>query len=103
MQGAESTEQEAKTSSPSIPGGHSETRRRRLWTHINHEHTDVDPKYNIFNLPPGVPLKYVRILNKHIGPSEDFLYIIFKCKNDCKTIFTPKNLIEMDRFTAKIT
>lgn len=63
----------------------------------------VDPKFTIFNLPPGVPLEYVKILTKHTGPSEEFLYIIFKCKKACKTIFTPKNLIEMDKFVAKIT
>ena len=33
---------------------------------------------------------------RHLGDSNDYAYIIFKCKSDCKTIFTYDNLIEMN-------
>jgi len=40
------------------------------------------------------------------SPSSDFdknINIIFKCKDNCKTIFTNKHVLEMLRFTAEAT
>lgn len=34
---------------------------------------------------------------------DDYIYVIYKCKDNCKTIFTNKNLKDMQRFTNKIT
>lgn len=34
---------------------------------------------------------------RHLGDSDDYAYIIFRCKSDnCKTIYTYDNLIEMN-------
>jgi hypothetical protein len=38
-----------------------------------------------------------------MGDSADYLYIIFKCKNNCKTLFTYESLVEMRQLVGNIT
>lgn len=53
--------------------------------------------------PPNVTLDFVRPLDKPVGGAEYFVSVIFKCKRNCKTIFTRDNILEMDRFAAEFT
>lgn len=61
------------------------------------------PYYTMANLPPGVNSGFVRPLDKPKGNRDHFLSVIFKCKRKCKTIYTPENLRDMQRFSAKLT
>lgn len=61
------------------------------------------PLYDLFNLPPKVKIEYVKLMQKNIGHEKNFVYIIFKCKNNCTTILTPENIAEMDAYMAKLT
>jgi hypothetical protein len=54
-------------------------------------------------LPPGIPLDYIRFIEKPQGAYDDFIYIIFKCKKNCDTILTAKNILTMNNFTAELT
>lgn len=63
----------------------------------------LDKMYNLFNLPHGVPLEFIKMIERHTGPREDWVFIIFKCKNEGDTIFTPQNVMEMDNFVGEIT
>jgi len=38
-----------------------------------------------------------------MGPYEDWVYVIFKCKDNCKTIFTDSNIKEMRQYTETMT
>ena len=40
---------------------------------------------------------------REIGDPGDYVYMIFKCKNDCKTIFTYENLLDMSYLVGNIT
>lgn len=51
--------------------------------------------YNVTNMPPGVDVRNIRFVTRSRGPNERDIKVIFKCKDDCKTIFTNKNLKEM--------
>ena len=51
--------------------------------------------YNFTNFPPGVDLKDIQFLKRDQGQFENYIFAIYKCKNDCDTIFTEKNLEEI--------
>lgn len=60
------------------------------------------PYFTLKDRPPGVPLSFIKPLEKPDGGSFDHIALIFKCKNDCKTIFTREIIKEMHRFSAEL-
>jgi predicted RND superfamily exporter protein len=59
--------------------------------------------YTVGDPPPGVPLDFVRMLDKPTGEGQDHIYALFRCKGDCKTIFTPESLRDMNRFSQEVS
>jgi hypothetical protein len=59
--------------------------------------------FTIWNKPRGVNLTDISFLPSSRGDFQDYVYVIFKCKDDCETIFTDKHIKEMLRFSAKMT
>jgi hypothetical protein len=60
-------------------------------------------RYSVSRLPPRTPVQFINLQEKELGPQDDWIYAIFKCKGDCKTIFTEENIKEMNRFTQLMT
>ena len=58
---------------------------------------------SITNLPENVKLTEIKLVEKPMAAYDDYIYVIYKCKDNCKTIFTNKNLKDMQRFTNEIT
>ena len=71
------------------------------------EDTVVDhkPKYYALSaLPEEVDLREIKWINKpSVDSSGDSPFAVFKCKKDCKTIFTYENILEMNRFAKEVT
>ena len=59
---------------------------------------------SITDLPEGVSLSEIKLVEKPMAAYDDYIYVIYKCKDsNCKTIFTKQNLDDMQRFTDTIT
>ena len=50
-----------------------------------------------------MPIEFIKPLEKPQGNYNDMVMAMFICKDDCKTILTPKNLMEMNQFAAELT
>ena len=69
------------------------------------EAVKVDKKeiYTFQNMPPVEDLKDIKFLYRSNGPFDSWILTVFKCKDDCKTIFNFKKIMEMHRFTKELT
>lgn len=55
-------------------------------------------------MPPGVTINDIaELITRSAGTYDNEIAIIFKCKDDCKTIINDKNLRQMRDFIAQVT
>lgn len=59
--------------------------------------------FEIFEKPQDINITDIRFSPTSRGNFQDFVYVIFKCKYDCETIFTDEHVEEMQRFSEYIT
>jgi hypothetical protein len=83
-----------------------EPRRQLYEQKTSFEDTVVDYKpkyYTLSALPEEVNLRDIKWKDRKYTDSGDNPFAVFKCKNDCKTIFTYENILEMNRFAEELT
>jgi hypothetical protein len=52
---------------------------------------------------PPVDAERIKFIERTAGPRDHWVYIVFKCKYDCKTLFTFDTIKEMFEFTGNVT
>lgn len=55
------------------------------------------------NRPKGISVKSLKLIEREEGPKEDHIWVVFKCKGECKTILTEKHRKAMAKFSAGLT
>lgn len=65
------------------------------------EEFDEDLEFTLNSIPLDI-LPEVNFIRKELGNYEDDVYAIFKCKHDCKTIFTKESIEDMERFGKEV-
>lgn len=66
----------------------------------------LDEKMDWQTMPQEIlektPYNKWEFLIREPGPDEGIILVMFKCKNDCETIFTLEHIKEMNRFVTKM-
>lgn len=66
------------------------------------EGRNLEESYTWSNMPPGIPIKDIKLLTRWKGGYEDWIFAIFKTR-DGSSIFSMENLNEMTRFSEILT
>ena len=72
-------------------------------TKQNQQRRQLQSSFEISEIPSNVSITDISFIPTSRGDYENFVFVIFKCKNRCKTIFTVEHIKEMERFAEEIT
>ena len=69
----------------------------------NKQRRNLKNSFKIHEKPEDVDINNIRFIKTSRGNYQDFVYVIFKCKDRCTTIFTEQHIAEIDRFATELT